>query len=79
MGSGDSLGVPSSQKNSEPRVITPSTPHLLNGIAPCTEFLVLPLSFEKMRTNEKSQTRHYNSHLLQQLGLRPLHVGTSAG
>ena len=61
------------KKISEPWVIASSNPHLLNGLARYTEFLVL--SFEKMRTNEKSQTRIIlHSHLLQQLGLRPLDV-----
>ena len=51
-------------------------PHLLDGLAPCTEFLVL--SFEKRRTNEKSQTRiTLHSHLLKQLGLRPLDAGSA--
>ena len=50
MGSGDSLGVPSSQKNSEPRVIILSTPppqcsYPLHRI-PCAKF-------EKMRKNER--------------------------
>ena len=44
----------------------------------CLLHRILCAKFEKMKTNEKSQTRiTLHSHLLQQLGLKPLHVGSA--